>query len=514
MVERNKKIISILLVSVFLLSVFSVPLIALAAQHGAGQLAPQAPANPIDEQKGFFARIWSAIVDTIIAIPSGIILFAAGIIGKLIGFFFSWLIYFFAWILDTAISGFNITNAKIVQIGWTATRDLANMAFILALIVIAISTILRVKAFAAQQMLWRVIVAALLVNFSLVFGGVIIDVSQMLAKFFVNAATGNNPGEFSIRLAHAMDITAFYNPGTGSFSATIFKSVNQIWVAPAGIILGLVAIVIMTFVFGAAAFFMLVRVIWLWILLIFAPFAWAALAFPGQNKYFSEWWHKLFHWAFFAPVFTFLMWLSLQLFQENGRLAPGVFSSVVPALGKKAIASVEASAPEAIMQFGLMTGLMVASLMVAKKFGAYGAKAIEGATMGAAKSTALWATKSGGYLSTIAAARAARAGSASTSRIVRTLTAPVRAVGVGLGAASGVVSKYMPAAAKHALATTPANPLKAIFQGAKSGSGLFKKTLGVYQCQNCNNTVTSKNPPTFPCPTCGVAATTANWTQV
>lgn len=501
--KKYQKLIIILLTGALLATILSAPLLALAQQQKLD------PATPAEEQGGIFSNIKNFFVGKIVRLATGPLLFTAGIIGKLLGFIFSWIIYFEAWILDTTLSGFNITNAKIVQIGWGIARDLANMAFVLALIIIAISTILRIKAFASQQMLWRVIVAALLVNFSLVFAGIVVDASQLLAKFFINAATGNNPAEFSLRLANAMDITAFYNPGAESVGNAVFKAANSIWVAPAGIILGLVALVIMTFVFGAAAFFMLVRVIWLWILLIFSPFAWAALAFPGQSGEFNKWWNSLFHWAFFAPIFTFFMYLSLTLFQENGRLSSGIFSAVWPTGGNQPIAYIEASAPEAIMQFGLMIGLMIAGLIAAQKFGAYGAKAIEGATIGAAKSTALWATKTGGNLATVAVARAARAGSASASRTVRTVTAPIRAVGVGLGALGGKVSKYTPAGAKQALAATPANPLAAIFQGAKSGSGLFKKkqTVGLYECQNCNHREQSVGKPTFACPACGAPAT-------
>lgn len=546
MKTESKKVIIILLISAFLIPILSMPLLALAQQCPEGQLQDGkggcrqgCPAQakwdgsqcvdvdtgkPIQGQQtpaGQTAQTKTnpSVSNIITGFFSGALLFAAGIIGKVLGFLFSWIIYFEAWILDTAISGFNITNSQIVKIGWGATRDLANMTFILALIIIAISTILRVTSFAAKQMFWRVIVAALLVNFSLVFGGVVIDASQMLAKFFVNAATGNDPAQFSIRLANAMDITAFYNPGTGSFSGTVFKAVNQIWVAPAGIILGLVALVIMVFVFGAAAFFMLVRVIWLWILLILAPFAWAALAFPGQSKYFSEWWRKLIDWAFFAPVFTFFMWLSLQLFAENGRLNPGVFSAVAPALGNKSIAYVEASAPEAIMQFGLMAGLMVASLIVAQKFGVYGAKVAIGATKGAARSTALWGIRQYGRAATALGTAAAGVGAA-RSPAVRTITAPIRGVGTGLRALGGVATGARGGRITAPLRNIPNNPLKAVSQGAMAGSGLFKKTTNVYECQNCNNAIQSKQTPTINCPTCGATATLipgtphANWQHI
>lgn len=384
MTKNRLKIITIALIIAVLTLSFSAPLVLAqqkisqaqvpgASQPSGSNLAPQLGGlqgveKAEQEQSGWFDWLFGSFV----SILSKPLLYMSSIILKAMGFFVAWIIYFEAWIIDSTLNMFSITGAPIVKIGWGITRDLANMGFILALIVIAISTILGMKQFAAQQMLWRVIVAALLINFSLVIAGIIVDAAQLLTKFFVNAATGNNPLTFSLKLANAMDITAFYNPGVGSISDVIFGAANSLWVSFAGIALGLVASVVLMFVFGAAAVFLVIRVIHLWGLLILSPLAWASFAFPGQSTGWSKWWTEFLKWAFFAPIFTFFMYLSLKIFTENGALAPGMWVSLVSP--GKPITYIKGSAPQAILQYVLMISLMIAGLKFANQFGYSGGK--------------------------------------------------------------------------------------------------------------------------------------------
>ncbi|OGD29764.1 hypothetical protein A2833_01775 [Candidatus Azambacteria bacterium RIFCSPHIGHO2_01_FULL_44_55] len=501
MVPQHKKVISILLVSVFLLSVFSIPLIALAQQQGQ-QLAQNQPGpQPQEPKKDDKDNKNQEPQETPITWGSGVINLAVSFIANIISGILAIIIYLEAYVINYILGAFQFTKAPIVTLGWGITRDLANMLFILALIIIAISTILRVKAFPAQQMLWRVIIAALLVNFSLVIGGIIIDFTQTVTQYFIKAATGDGVFDFASRLASSMKLTAFYAPGTGPIS--MLDPVKALALSTFGNLFKLIALIIAVFVFGATAIFLVLRVAWLWLYLLAAPLVWALWAFPGQSKWFGDWWSGFLKWAFFAPVYAVSIFLALSMATKGGfSIVNNIPSSSVPQAFNQQAAYVSASAPQVILQFIVMTILFIAPLIIAQKIGITGAKAARGATEGVAKATALWVAKSSGGLVGKAGARAASVGS-TRSPAVKAITAPIRAVGAGFKTLGGVVTR-IPAVSK-----TPINPLMAIYQGAKSGSGLFKKkqTVGLYECQNCNHREQSMGKPTFDCPNCGSPAT-------
>ena len=94
---------------------------------------------------------------------------------------------------------FDILNNPMINTGWQITRDLANLGFVLFIIIIAIATILRMQQYGAKSALGKLIAVALLVNFSLVFAGIFIDFSNMLTNFFIKNITSGDPGGLATR---------------------------------------------------------------------------------------------------------------------------------------------------------------------------------------------------------------------------------------------------------------------------------------------------------------------------
>ena len=60
------------------------------------------------------------------------------------------------------------------------------------MIIIAVATMLRIEKWGWKNTLWKLVVVALLVNFSLIIPGMVIDVSNFLSFYFLNAAKGEN----------------------------------------------------------------------------------------------------------------------------------------------------------------------------------------------------------------------------------------------------------------------------------------------------------------------------------
>lgn len=499
---KNKKYFGLALIAVIAFNFVFLPIPVLAAWY-----------NPAD---------W---VGTAIAWISGkVLLFISSLISMILGTIFGVIIGIEAKIIDYILSptNFPLTTAPIVTLGWGITRDLANMFFILILLIIAFATVLRIQSYALKQLLWKVIVAALLINFSLVIAGFVIDFTQVLTQFFLKQITGGGVGTMTTKLAASMQILNFYNPATPT---DVIEGVAQLGASSiaafVGIVLTLIGLVITTFVFGAAMIFLIVRILHIWFLLIFAPIVWMLWILPATSGQFSKWWNDFIKWAFFAPIFVFMIYLSLSIFDATGKLNPKVFGVVsIPGWNTPAPGLTTVGMPAAIFQWILVIAMMFGSLIVAQKFGVMGAKAVTGATKGAARATGLWGIRTYGRAATGLGAAVATVGAGRAPGVLRTITSPIRGVGTGLQALGGVATGARGGRLTAPLRTIPNNPLRAIFQGAMAGSGLFRQTTNVYECQNCHNTIQSRRMPTINCPTCGATATLtpgiphADWRQV
>ncbi len=218
-----------------------------------------------------------------------------------------------------------------VRIGWIVTRDLANMFFIVFLLIIAFSTVIGYSKYHYEKNLSRLLIMAVVINFSKTICGLLIDASQVLMLSFVNgfkaAAAGNFLNAFQIsnllRLADGAD----------------------------GYDFGLVLAMMLAFVLAAIAtcvvlvmLVMLVfRVVMLWVLIIMSPIAFLTSAFPLGGNYYAQWWGELKKYLVGGPVVAFFLWLALATAQQTG----GKLSSATEGWGSQtaaATAEVEGSA--------------------------------------------------------------------------------------------------------------------------------------------------------------------------
>ena len=97
---------------------------------------------------------------------------------------------FFAWIFGALISvesclisvvlniNAGILHTSFVQTGFSISLSVANLAFVLGIIVIALATILRIESYSIKKMLWKLVVMAILVNFGLVIIAPIVGFSN------------------------------------------------------------------------------------------------------------------------------------------------------------------------------------------------------------------------------------------------------------------------------------------------------------------------------------------------
>jgi len=204
---------------------------------------------------------------------------------------------------------FGFQQMDVVRMGWTITRDIVNMFFILGLIVIAFATILRIETYGIKALLQKLIIIALLINFSYLVCGLIIDATQIAATYFLNqietediaiAVLSRLKVIDAIRGVEGMRVAITdYDPDMVVILTTAFSAI---------------IIFLAGFVMLVGAILLFIRVGALWALIILAPFAWFFSIFPGKLKsYSSQWWDNFLKYAFFAPIYIFFIFLVLKI---------------------------------------------------------------------------------------------------------------------------------------------------------------------------------------------------------
>jgi hypothetical protein len=239
------------------------------------------------------------------------------------------------WAFDPATYG-GFVNNDAVQSIWGLMRNLINLILILSLVIIAIATILGYKKYAWKQILWKLIVVALLINFSLVIAGMILDVSNFLAYNFLNAAKRDNDN-----LAQSM-ISTFETEklsGPEKYEITALPPVKQEvksgWGMSWGnfliaffslVLIGIFALIALLAIFVA----MIVRSFMLIALLCVSPVAFAAWIFPDTIKYWKMWWDQFIKWCTFPIIFGLMLYIGIFAVNKLGITAGDTELGMIP----------------------------------------------------------------------------------------------------------------------------------------------------------------------------------------
>lgn len=102
-------------------------------------------------------------------------------------------------------------SMSVVYSGWTAMRDIANSIFILILLWIALTIIFNIENLGGKKLLARLLVIALLINFSLTMVSLVFGFANALAKPFQNAINTTDIAGLIIGKTNLHNITSQLN---------------------------------------------------------------------------------------------------------------------------------------------------------------------------------------------------------------------------------------------------------------------------------------------------------------
>ena len=87
------------------------------------------------------------------------------------------------WVTGPGFISWDYTNNPIIDIGLNITKNFVNLGLVVILVFIALSISLRLKEYANQKTLVRLIAVALLVNFAPVICGLIVDAPNIVMNY-------------------------------------------------------------------------------------------------------------------------------------------------------------------------------------------------------------------------------------------------------------------------------------------------------------------------------------------
>ncbi|MBI4132163.1 MAG: hypothetical protein HY474_00855 [Candidatus Sungbacteria bacterium] len=302
-----------------------------------------------------------------------------------------WLVNFAGWLFDLAMqfARVDLRQIRFVTIGFGVSLGVANLAFVLILLWIAIATIFDFEPYTAKQLLPKLIIAALFINFSLAIGGAFINLSNGISDIFYNRLTKNQTATIYNSIGALTRIGAVTSGQTlvqaegavvktGQIERPI-KRDEIISVATQIKILQLLAAPVLIFVLLAGTIFIIVRQVSLMFLLAFGPFAFLSMILPYTRKFYTDWWEKLAKWSFFLPAFMLFLYVSLAGGAQLAATVGGNTTDPIPVF----------------FQYFLAIALMIGSLIAAEKMSISGAGMVTGWGKGIAKATGGWAKGTG-----------------------------------------------------------------------------------------------------------------------
>lgn len=235
-----------------------------------------------------------------------------------------------AFVLNVVLSDLIIfvpyTSGGVVDVGWLITRDIANLLFIVILLVIAVATMLGQEN-RGIRLLPKLIAIALLVNFTKVIAGLIVDFANIITSFFLKPVT--NYGNIIVNLfiqesfigklirsstQFLQDLTA--DPATWLNVLTLIQANFSISAMLSNVISTIMMVIVaflISFTLLVFAAIFLVRYIAIWILVIFSPLAFAAMILPDTAKFAKQWWSSFIKWSFIGVGPAFMLYLSAKM---------------------------------------------------------------------------------------------------------------------------------------------------------------------------------------------------------
>lgn len=331
------------------------------AAPGTGESKPMAAGKDDDES-------FSGLMTTIMSMFAWLLGIAATTL--------NYSVYYTVIIMGKLLNGTGGLSA--IGVTWQVLRDIGNIVLIFGFIAVGISTILNTSVYGAKQMLPKLLIVAVFLNFSLFISMAVIDVGNIFATEIYTqinggvAITDQNVKDEGISntIMKQLGFQSIY--GDARDNELILKGGNATLIGFMGIILFMVS----AFVMFSLAFMLIARFVILVFLIVVAPIGFAGLAIPRLEGTAGEWWGMLFKQTISAPVLLLMLYIALRVITDVNFLtgfgasnAEGAWTAAFANSTSESVAGLSGL----MLSFLVAMGLLLMCTVMAQRMGAFGA---------------------------------------------------------------------------------------------------------------------------------------------
>lgn len=259
----------------------------------------------------------------------------------------SWILRISAGFMDIfmaySLSDYMYRNG-FIETGWSVVRDVCNMLFIFILLWTAFKMVINDHHFNAKQVISKILIIGIFINFSLFFSKVVIDLGNISARVFYNqirisgtaqddVAAGVDSNTLGIKPVAISEAIA-NGIGFGRIESTGYQKLGGAAGADLSfgvlfllITLGILLNLFAAFILVKVSFAFLGRILSLWMAMIFSPFAFTSTILSGGHGHggpldiqkigWHDWLKNLLNAAFYPAIFLFFLLLITILIKDD-----------------------------------------------------------------------------------------------------------------------------------------------------------------------------------------------------
>ena len=190
-----------------------------------------------------------------------------------------------------------------IYLAWVIMRNISNVAFIVAFLVIIYSqlTSVGISNYGVKKMIPRLVIAAVLVNLSFTICAILLDLSNIAGYAFQDAFMGikntiSTVGENTSTWTWSEVISTALSNGALAIGAIAFTTELLPMLVPAATLAGLTLLFILLIMAARQALII--------ILIIVSPLAFVCYLLPGTEKWFKKWRDSFLTMLVFFPAFS------------------------------------------------------------------------------------------------------------------------------------------------------------------------------------------------------------------
>lgn len=321
-----------------------------------------------------------------------VFLLISGMILGLAGTVFNWVVIRTVFQFGTYFG----TNEGML-IAWGVMRDVANIGLLFGFIFMGVLLILNVDGgghggggISAKKAIPRLIIFAVLLNFSLFASQAVIDVANAFSSSFAtlagesctgNTSTGNETTDnasmdneecsnvgISGQILKVAGLTSIWDSENRDVKEAMKNLIDRPYNYAVSLIMLSIFVLITAMVLLAGSILLIIRVVILSLLMVTSPIGFAGMAIPKLQGIASMWWSKLMSQAFFAPVYLLLIFISIKLTEGLMEGEATLANALIANQGNSVAGNMQV-----VMVFMVVIGFMIGSLIMASKMGATGA---------------------------------------------------------------------------------------------------------------------------------------------